>query len=101
MKLGEDARTPQCACLNCGALLDAAINVHADNEKGALPEPGGITVCYTCGHVMAFNDDLTFRELTDREIVGIGGNKKLLAIQEALGRVKIDGMDSDDSAEQP
>lgn len=47
------------------------------------PTPGDITVCIYCGHIMAFADDLSFRELTGEEIHDIAGDERILDIQRA------------------
>lgn len=61
--LGQSRRVPESSCTRCGDKLDAATCV-GDDEG---PTPGDITICATCGHVMAFADDLILRELTAEE----------------------------------
>jgi hypothetical protein len=50
------------------------------------PTAGSFTICFTCGHIMAFNPDLTTRNLTDQEMLMIAGSRDLLRAQNA--RVK-------------
>ena len=71
---------PASPCLNCGRKLDGATGL--PGNKSALPKPDDYTVCVDCGHVMAFASDLTMRNLTIPELVGLSGNKAILAIQE-------------------
>jgi len=52
------------------------------------PEPGHITICLDCGHVMAFSEDMTLRELNDEEMLFVAGNKEILRLQEARGYAK-------------
>lgn len=84
MEFGPDTRVPNARCTNCGKLVDGAMCV----GNNAVPEPGAITVCMPCGHVMAFDEGLALRELTDEEIVKVAGDPRLLAIQRARTRAK-------------
>lgn len=68
------------ACLNCGTNLDAATGVGHHNA----PKPGSITICIRCGHIMAFSDQMTFRELNDDEIKDVAGLPQILAAQWAI-----------------
>jgi hypothetical protein len=77
MQVGEDHHIPQSHCLSCGEVLDGATCVGSDNK----PSPGDVFVCIECGHIMAFDQGLKFRELTNEESVAIAGDPYLLAIQ--------------------
>jgi hypothetical protein len=79
MKLGTDHRMPATACLNCGQTLDGSTAVGED----AAPAPGDITICIHCGHLMAFDHNLHFRELSDEEVREMAGDGRLLAVQRA------------------
>jgi hypothetical protein len=57
-------RLPPQPCPNCGKTLDAA----GSFAEGITPDPGDLTICLYCGHFMAFDDDLSFRELTPEEM---------------------------------
>ena len=72
--------TPICHCLDCGTEMDAVTCVTSD----AVPKNGDITFCLKCGHIMAFNDDLTVRPLTDVEMYEIAGDRKIIMISEAI-----------------
>ncbi len=88
MKLGDDNRVPPSACTNCGMVMDDATGVTDDDHKGDIvPDPGDFTVCINCGHVMAFTNDLTLRDLTDIEIRMVAGDKRLIMIQQARANV--------------
>jgi hypothetical protein len=58
-------------------MVDAATSV--SGEHG--PHPGNITICFACGHIMAFANDLTLRELTDEEMHAVAGNPEIIAVQ--------------------
>lgn len=70
-------------CLACKHRLDAAQDVYGDQ----LPSSGDITICLYCGHVMAFADDLSLRELTDEEVREIAGDPRIIAAQRARAGV--------------
>jgi len=70
---------PASACLNCGIINDACTNLDED----ARPDPGDFTICFKCGHLMVFADDLSLRKPTDAEMLIIAGNKQLIAAQRA------------------
>jgi hypothetical protein len=84
--LGETSHTmPSCVCLACGKILNAASMVNGNDR----PSPGSITICaFGCGHIMAFADDLSMRELTDKEIIGIAGDPRIVQLQNILGKVR-------------
>lgn len=50
-------------CLACEHKMDLAAHIGGNRT----PDAGDITICIVCAHVMAFNDGLTFRELTAEE----------------------------------
>ena len=65
-------------CLNCNQSLDAA---SAFDEK-ARPSPNDLTVCLYCSHLMAFDDDLNLRPLTDAEIIECAGHAEIIKTME-------------------
>ena len=83
MELGDTHHTPMATCLACGVLLAASSSV----DSNTAPHPGAITVCLECGHIMAFADDMTLRELTDKEAHRIAGDPILKAIMWVRGRI--------------
>ena len=78
-------KVPASVCLNCGKRLNAAATME---DMNARPDPGDMTVCFYCGHLMAFADDLSMRELTDEEILDAGGNETILEIQKMRAAYK-------------
>jgi Zn ribbon nucleic-acid-binding protein len=87
MKVGTDNRIPLSACPACGHRFDGATCVGADG----IPKPGDYTICIKCGHLMAFADDLTLRELTSNEMHDIAGDERVLAVQRVRGMLKRQG----------
>jgi hypothetical protein len=70
---------PVSRCVDCGSLLDVTTSVESESK----PTPGSVTVCLMCGHIAAFADDLTLRELTREEQINVAGDPRILAIQRA------------------
>jgi len=81
--MSTETRLSPNTCLACGGLLDAATGLFEANR----PSSGDITLCLQCGHIMAFTDNLGFRELTDAEAHAVAGDKRILAAQAARHRV--------------
>jgi predicted RNA-binding Zn-ribbon protein involved in translation (DUF1610 family) len=75
----KSIKTPECSCPSCGKVFDMASNLFGR----AKPKLGDISVCISCGHIMAFNADMTCLNLTDAEMVEIAGNPRILQIQKA------------------
>lgn len=71
-------------CLNCGHRTNAA----TDFLHGTKPKPNDISICLECGHVMAFNDQMRLRSLTEEEIIEIAGHDELVLLQNARGAAK-------------
>jgi hypothetical protein len=71
-------------CLYCGKELDMAAGINTEDGPGT----GDITVCLTCGHLMAFGEDLALRKLTDTEIVEIAGDGRLVEIQKLRAELR-------------
>jgi hypothetical protein len=67
-------------CLGCGTDLDDATAVSQPLDK-IMPKPGDYTVCLKCGHMMAFSETLTLREMTGEEMHKIAGDERLLIAQ--------------------
>lgn len=57
-------KVPPSPCLSCRRINDMASGF---GKRG--PKPGDYTRCYKCGHPMAFNDDLTLRNVTGKEML--------------------------------
>jgi len=69
---------PTSKCPSCDAPLDGATDAYGEET----PSPGDISICLYCGHLMAFADDMTTRDLTDAEAHAVAGDKRILLIQE-------------------
>jgi hypothetical protein len=86
---------PKDACLNCGHELNAASNTTGD----AQPEPGDITICFYCGHLMEFDADLRLVKPSDAtlsEIAGVPGFIRAMnTIAEAKAMQQRDKHDDD------
>jgi hypothetical protein len=72
------------SCTHCHKVVDGAGSIDTDDG----PKPGDFTICIDCGHLMAFADDLTLRDLTEDEMVEITGDKRMLAVQRARKMTK-------------
>jgi hypothetical protein len=88
----DDAPVPESPCTHCGEMLDMASCVKQTTSKHSRrrvvrPDPGDMTICIKCGHLMGFNPDLTLRDPTDDELIKVAGDPRLLAIQRARGYV--------------
>ena len=81
------ARTQPSPCTNCGAINDAATSVDLD---GVNPSPGDFALCIDCGHIMAYDEQMQLRNLTDADVIEIAGNQKLVQTSNILGEIKRD-----------
>lgn len=75
---------PASCCTACKKELDRASGV-GNSDK---PEPDDITICLTCGHIMAFDDDLSLRDLTEVEIYNAAGDYRIIAVQNARKKMQ-------------
>jgi hypothetical protein len=71
-----DVEVPPSPCLGCGKINDMSTGPQR-------PDPGDITVCFSCGHIMVFAEDLSVRNPNDAEMMIIAGDKRILQIQTA------------------
>lgn len=72
----QTSRVPTQTCLECGTELDAATGF-------AKPSPGDVIICIQCGHLMAFDENLNHRPLTDKEMHMVAGDRRVLGMQAA------------------
>lgn len=82
MNLEQPSLTKEDKCLNCGYQLNAA----TCTDGHSSPEPGDVTVCIECVHIMAFDNDLSLRQLTDDEMIQIAGDSRLIRLVNAIGK---------------
>lgn len=76
-------RMPSSTCKGCGKVSDAATSPREIRQ----PNPGDFSVCLYCGYLAAFADDLTVRDLTDKEMYLVAGNPRILEVQRARARI--------------
>lgn len=80
--IGQDVEIPDLRCLSCDAQCDAATAVGFTGI--VYPEEGDLTVCASCGHLMAFTDKgYALRNLTAKELSFALQNKHVQAVQRA------------------
>jgi len=83
MKLGEITRFQEGSrCLNCRKMLDSHTEINEEIDEKRSPNPGDITVCSRCGHIMIYNKQLKFRKPTDKELIEIAGDKRIVKLNE-------------------
>jgi hypothetical protein len=85
----RDHRNPAAAlkpdrCLACGYVCDSALPM----SPGAVPQPGYVTICVNCGHIMAFDRYLSFRPLTDAEMHAVAGDRQIIMAQRAIAEMR-------------
>lgn len=81
MEVGKPSFLPESSCLCCGRKTNMASSVGCDSK----PSPGDVTVCIACGHLMAFADDLSLRDLTKDELLEMAGDERIVAINNLRG----------------
>ena len=69
----DGKRLPVRICKSCGNLNDAATPI----ESYERPTSGDVSVCFKCGHITMFTDNLTLRELTDEEMLEIAHEPRI------------------------
>ena len=52
------------------------------------PSPGDRTLCIHCHHLCVFSDDMTLRNPTDKEMIEVAGDRRLLMALEILSGAK-------------
>jgi hypothetical protein len=63
---------------------DVASSIFGDN----VPSPGDLMMCFGCYRIMAFKEDMTFRELTALEMAKASRDPRMQLVRGALYRVK-------------
>lgn len=56
------------ACPNCGKVNDCVGGVF---DKSAVPAPGDIVMCIGCGHLAAYENPRSLRDLTAAELMEV------------------------------
>jgi hypothetical protein len=80
----DNYRVPGSKCLNCGEDLTGAAPVGG----GRGPQPGDISMCFDCGHIQAFGDNLVLRQLTSEEVVEIAGDPQVIFASKMIGEYR-------------
>jgi DNA-directed RNA polymerase subunit RPC12/RpoP len=77
LQTGKDGKAlPHEACLNCGKSIDAATRtLDMDDDR---PSPGDVAICFYCGHLMVFADDMSVREPNEAEVVEMAGDPDIV-----------------------
>lgn len=68
-------------CRKCKTTLETTT---ALDSKTPAPTPGSLSICWYCGALALFDQDLKLRELTADEQADIEGNPKLQRILKGL-----------------
>jgi len=85
LKLADTEHTNTMRCLKCGSDNDAATGVVREHARNTLkPDPGSIMLCYYCGHEMALDNNMQFRELTTAERRELAHDPKFQLAKAAL-----------------
>jgi hypothetical protein len=82
----RDHHIPESNCLNCGKRLNGA-GATAD-EDIRPPRPGDIAVCFDCGHLQIFGENLAFRELTSDEVIEVAGDPDIIRASRIIGEFR-------------
>ena len=67
-------------CIKCGQQMDGATPLGG----GRGPQPADVAVCAYCGHLQAYDDDLTLRELTLAEALQCFDDPQIVMAQQAV-----------------
>lgn len=62
--------TPKSVCPTCGYVVDAA-SIAVGPESCRPPSEGDISLCFKCGEVMVFRDDLSLRLALLDDLLGL------------------------------
>ena len=81
----RSTRTEAQPCLYCQAPLDVNSSVDHTNDISE----GCIAICFKCGHIMAYDAQLKYRELNDEEIKDIAGDKHVVDLVNKAGEVRL------------
>jgi hypothetical protein len=66
----------------CGAENDAA------SHRDATPSPDDVSLCWYCGELTVFNEDLTQRVPSEEEMIAIRENPIWHLVQDAIDQIK-------------
>ena len=84
--LSFTGQTPKSKCPSCEHEMDQVTGPEQ-------PKPGDVTICINCRHICIFDDEMKLRNPTDDEAKELAGNKEIITIMNALGKVSRDASD--------
>ena len=68
---------PQTLCWHCDRLMDVATPME---DEGAVPDKGAVSLCFYCGAVCIFAEDLVLRAPTKDELDDLARDKSFRGI---------------------
>jgi hypothetical protein len=77
----KTTKLPVHTCTACGAANDAA------SHEQATPSSGDVSLCWYCGELTLFNEDLTQRAPTEEELAAIKENPAWHLVQNAIDQI--------------
>lgn len=78
-------KVPVSNCTACGHELDGATAI---DDNILAPKSGDVAICIHCGHLMAMDDQLNLRNLTDEEMKEVAGDPRIITLQKARKALK-------------
>ena len=81
LKFDTDTRVPSSPCCECGKMLDGAAGP-------CKPSPGDVSLCFECGSLNVFDDDLKLRRPTDEEMLFVAANSEIQELRRSINAFK-------------
>lgn len=76
--IGPALRVPESSCTKCGENMNGTAGIGNDTT----PDPGDTAVCFYCGHIMVFGEDLKLRDPTGKEMIEIASDPNVIWFNE-------------------
>lgn len=70
-------------CTACGHEFDAASCLQKADAK---PNPGDVSVCIRCCHVMVFDEHMQLRDPNGMELISIAGSMEVIELVDTIGK---------------
>ena len=77
---------PPTTCIECGTVNDSA--AFASGPGVVRPREGNISMCFECGHLAIYNEDLSLREPTIDEMLKLAKDPKLQLVMAMRAEVQ-------------
>lgn len=77
-------------CLGCGRQHHLHAQVMKHGDQPAAPSPGDCAVCFQCGYIMIYTDDIEFRKPTDEELAVIVADPRIGHMMREMREVRGD-----------